>query len=60
MKCRTSGIGKKESPTYCILHRWAFASRNMNEELQTVFQAVVKGVNCIETIYCRKTLCKVI
>jgi len=49
VKCRTSGPGKKESPlyylTHCMHHRQELASRNMSEELQTVFHVVIRFVN---------------
>jgi hypothetical protein len=43
---------RKKAPhiiwTRCILHRKALASKNMTEELQTLFQADVTFVNCVK------------
>jgi hypothetical protein len=38
----------RKKATYCMLHRQALVSRNMSEELQTVFHAVIRIVNCVK------------
>jgi hypothetical protein len=45
--------------THCILHGQALASRNMSEELQTVFQVVIRVANYIKNSPLRGRLCKV-
>jgi hypothetical protein len=37
-------------------HRQAFASRNMSEELQTVFEAVIRVVNYVKNSPLKETL----
>jgi len=35
---------------HCVLHRQALSSINMSEELQTVFQTVIRFVNYVKNI----------
>jgi len=39
-----------------MLHRQALASRDMNEELQTVFQAIIRVVNYVKSSSLRVSL----